>query len=86
VTRNDLKEISVEDVYAITLVIKMFRCSITLIFVFHLKTRQFDAINVFFNAKVDRKIHVYMSNEYAINDKCFLLNRDLYDLRKSSLL
>jgi hypothetical protein len=27
-----------------------------------------------------------MSNEYAIDDKCFLLNRALYDLRKSSLL
>jgi hypothetical protein len=84
--RDDLKKISTKDVYAITLIIKMFRCLMTLIFVFHLKTRQFDVINVFLNAKVDRKIHIYMSNEYAINDKCFLLNRVLYDLRKSSFL
>jgi hypothetical protein len=86
IARDDLKEISIENVYTITLIIKMFRCLMILIFVFYLKTRQFNVINVFLNAKVDRKIHVYMSNEYAIDDKCFLLNRALYNLRKSSLL
>jgi hypothetical protein len=72
-TRDDLKEVSTEDVYAITLIIKIFKCLITLIFVFHLKTRQFDVINVFLNVKIDRKIHVYMSNEYVRDDKCFFL-------------
>jgi hypothetical protein len=86
VTRDDLKEVSAEDVYAITLIIKMFRCLMTLTSAFHLKIRQFDVINAFLNAKVDRKIHVYMPNEYAIDGKCFLLNRALYDLRKSPLL
>jgi hypothetical protein len=38
------------------------------------------------NAKADRVIHVYMPDGYAIDGKCFLLNRALYGLRKSPLL
>jgi hypothetical protein len=57
-----------------------------LTFAFDLQTRQFDVINAFLNAKTNRVIHVYMSNDFVINEKCLFLIRVLYELRKSSLL
>lgn len=37
--RDDLKEISTKDIYAFTLIIKIFRCLTTLKFAFKLKIR-----------------------------------------------
>jgi hypothetical protein len=86
IIREDLKEVTTKDVYAATLIIKIFRCLMILTFAFDLQTRQFNVINVFLNAKTNRVIHVYMSNDFVINEKCLLLIRVLYELRKSSLL
>ena len=86
VVRGDLEEVSVEDVYAATLTIKIFRCLVALIPAFDMKTRQFDTIYAFLNAKADRTIHVYMPDGFAIDGKCLLLVRALYRLRKSPLL
>ena len=86
VVRDDLEEVSIEDVYAFTLIIKIFRCLMTLTSAFELKTRQFDAINAFLNAKTNRVIHVYTPDDFAVEKKCLLLMRALYELRKSSLL
>ena len=86
VIRNDLKEVSANDVYAAILIIKIFECLDALISTFDLKTKQFDVINALLNVKTNRIIHVYMSDDFAIDDKCLLLMRALYELRKSSLL
>ena len=86
VVRGDLEEVSAEDVYASTLAIKIFRCLMALTSAFGLRTRQFDAINAFLNAKADRVIHVYMPDGFVIEGKCLLLVRALYGLRKSPLL
>jgi hypothetical protein len=86
IVREDLKEVTTEDVYVSTLTIKIFKCLMILTFVFDLQTRQFNVINVFLNVKTNRVIHIYMSDDFVINEKCLLLIRVLYELRKSSLL
>jgi hypothetical protein len=86
IVREDLKEVTTENVYVSTLTIKIFRCLIILTFAFDLQTRQFNVINVFLNVKINRVIHVYISNDFVINEKCLLLIRVLYEFRKSSLL
>lgn len=79
VVRGDLEEVSAEDVYAATLAIKIFRCLVALIPAFDMKTRQFDAINAFLNAKADRTIHVYMPDGFSIDGKCLLLGAPCMD-------
>jgi hypothetical protein len=86
IVREDLKEITTKDVYVFTLIIKIFRCLMILTFVFDLQTKQFDVINAFLNVKTNRVIHMYMSNDFVINEKCLILIRVLYEFRKSSLL
>ncbi len=55
--RNDLQMIDFQNVYAITLISKVFRVLMTLIAAFNLKTHQLDAINVFLNAHNDELIY-----------------------------
>ncbi len=84
--RNDLQMIDSQNVYAITLISKVFRILMILIAAFNLKTRQLNAINVFLNAHNDEFIYCQMSDDYRLDKKIIKVIRALHEQRKSSLL
>jgi hypothetical protein len=84
--KNDLQMIDFQNVYAITLILKVFRILMTLITAFNLKTRQLNAINVFWNAHNDELIYCQMFDDYRLNKKIIKIIRALYKQRKSLLL
>ncbi len=57
------------NVYAITLISKVFRILMILIAAFNLKTRQLNAINAFLNAHNDELIYCQMSDDYRLDEK-----------------
>jgi hypothetical protein len=75
-----------QNVYAITLVSKVFRILIALVAAFNLKTRQLNAINVFLNAHNDELIYCQMFDDYRLDEKVIKIIRALYEQRKSFLL
>jgi hypothetical protein len=86
VIRSDLQIINSQNVYAITLISKIFRILMTLITAFNLKTRQLNAINAFLNAHNHELIYCQMSDDYKLDDKIIKIIRAFYEQRKSSLL
>jgi hypothetical protein len=86
VIRDDLQMIDSQNVYAITLISKVFRILMTLVAAFNLKTRQLNAINAFLNAHNDEFIYCQMSDDYRLDEKVIKIIRALYEQRKSSLL
>ena len=83
--RDDLQsthiEIDDQDVYAIILTFKMFKILMILMIVFHLKMKQFDAINVFFNSDYNENVYCYMFENYNIYNKMLKNLKALYDMR-----
>jgi hypothetical protein len=75
-----------QDVYAVTLVSKVFRVLMTLVAAFNLKTRQLNAINAFLNAHNDELIYCQMPDDYRLDEKVIKVIRALYEQRKSPLL
>jgi hypothetical protein len=87
VIRDDLQKVNnVQNVYAATLALKIFRMMMTFVVDFHFKIKQLNAVNVFLNVFNDEKIFCHMSNEYKQFKKILKLLRALYDQRKFSLL
>jgi hypothetical protein len=84
--RDDLQDADSQDVYAATLISKMFKLLMTLMTAFYLKTRQLDIVNAFLNAHNDELVYCQMFNDYRLDDKCYRVIKALYDQRKSSLL
>ncbi len=84
--RDDLQMIDPQDVYAVTLVSKVFRVLMTLVAAFNLKTRQLNAINAFLNAHNDELIYCQMPDDYRLDEKVIKVIRALYEQRKSPLL
>ncbi len=80
VMRDDLQKVNnAQNVYAATFASKIFRIMMTFIADFHLKIRQWNAVNVFLNVFNDEKIYCHMSNEYKQFKKILKLYRALYD-------
>jgi hypothetical protein len=86
VIRNDLQMVDPQDVYAVTLISKVFRVLMTLVAAFDLKTRQLNAINAFLNAHNDEPIYCQMPDDYRLDEKVIKIIRALYKQRKSLLL
>jgi hypothetical protein len=86
VIRDDLQVIDPQNVYAVTLISKVFRVLMTLVAAFNLKTRQLNAINAFLNAHNDELIYCQMSDDYRLDGKIIKVIRALYEQRKSLLL
>jgi hypothetical protein len=84
--RDDLQMIDSQNVYAITLISKVFRILMTLVAAFNLKTRQLNAINAFLNAHNDEFIYCQMSDDYRLDEKIIKVIRAFYEQRKSLLL
>jgi hypothetical protein len=65
VIRDDLQKINnVQNLYAATFALKIFRMMMTFVVDFHFKIKQLNVVNVFLNIFNDEKIYCYMSNEY----------------------
>ncbi len=86
VIRNDLQMVDPQDVYAVTLISKVFRVLMTLVAAFDLKTSQFNAIYAFLNAHNDEPIYCQMPDDYRLDEKVIKIIRALYKQRKSLLL
>ena len=50
-----------QNIYAITLTIRIFRALMILIATFDLETKQYDAINAFINSEIDKSIYCVSS-------------------------
>ena len=76
-----------QDVYVVTLIIKIFRAFMIIIIVFDLNTRQYDAINAFANNDIDELIYCKSFDDWKNTfNVLFFLLKTLYDLKQSSTL
>jgi len=66
VARGDLQE-QYGDTYAATLAARLFRALIALACAFNLKAMQYDVLNAFLNALLDRTL--YVRTPYSFQDK-----------------
>ena len=51
------------DTYAVTLIVRIFRTLMIIINAFDLKTRQYDAVNIFVNNEIDESIYFKSSTD-----------------------
>lgn len=86
VIKKDFQKMNIQDVYAVTLIFKVFRFLMIFVVAFDLKTRQLNAVNAFLNAKNDDSMYCFLSDDYKKLDKIMKMLRALYDQRKSPLL
>jgi hypothetical protein len=75
-----------EKTYAATLAGRLFRTLIAIAARFRLQMLQFDVVNAFVHAKLDRPIFIKMPPGHAQRNKILLLHRALYELRISPIL
>jgi hypothetical protein len=86
VVRGDLQQVY-EDTYAATLAARIFRFLVALMAAFGLKAFQYDVLNAFLNAEVNRKIYVQTPEGYVDQFGPLLrLWRALYGLKEAPLL
>ena len=86
IIRNDFQEFDIQNVYAVTLTIKIFKFLMTLTIAFDFRIHQLNTVNVFFNAQNDDLIYCFLSDDYRKSEKIMKIMRVLYDQKKSSLL
>ena len=86
IIRSDFQKFDIQNIYAVTLTIKIFKFLITLTIAFDFKIHQLNAVNVFFNAQNDDLIYSFLSDDYRKSEKIMKIMRVLYDKKKSSLL
>ena len=86
VMKNDFQKFDIQNVYAVTLTIKIFKFLMTLMIAFDFRTHQLNAINAFLNAQNDKLIYCFLSDGYKKSEKIMKMIRVLYDQRKSLLL
>lgn len=77
---------NIQNVYAATLIFKVFRFFMIFVVAFDLKTRQLNAVNAFLNAKNDKSMYCFLSDDYKKSEKIMKMFRIFYDQRKSLLL
>ena len=83
--KENLQQIN-QNVYVVTLIIKIFRALMIIVVVFDLKTRQYDAINVFVNSEINELIYCKSSDDWKKVNELLLLLRALYELKQSFAL
>jgi hypothetical protein len=80
VIRDDLQKVNnVQNVYAATFALKIFRMMMTFVVDFHFKIKQLNVVNVFLNVFNDEKLYCHILNKYKQLKKIFKLLRALYD-------
>ena len=61
--KNDLQSIE-QDVYVVTLTYKIFKTFMTIINVWNLKIRQYNAVNAFANNDINESIYYFFSKDW----------------------
>lgn len=84
--RENFQEINTQNVYAVTLAFKVFRFLITLVTAFDLNIRQLNAKNAFLNAKNNKFMYCFLSDNYKRSEKIMKMLWVLYNQRKFLLL
>jgi len=85
VARGDLQTLE-EETYATTLAAQTFHAVMALVAGFDLKTRQYDTVNAFTNARLPIPIYCQSAEGYERQGKLWRVLMALYGLRKSPLL
>ena len=84
--REDFQQIE-QNVYATTLIIRIFRALMIIVTIFELSTRQYDAVNVFANNDIDEFIYCKSFDDWKeTNNVLFLLLKALCELKQFSAL
>jgi len=86
VVRGDLQVSQFKDTYAATLAARVFRALMAIAAYFDLDIQQFDTINAFTNATIDKLIYVRYPDGYHVPGHCLMLHKALYGLLRSPLL
>ena len=74
------------DIYAITLARKSFKALVIIMTCFDLEIIQYNAVNAFVNAPLDKVIYIRIPPEYCERGIVLFLHKALYGSRKSPLL
>ena len=85
VVRGDLQQ-DWGETYAAILAARVFRLLIALIAGFGLLTAQYDVINAFLNANIDRTVYIHAPKGFQHLGKVLRLKRPLYGLKDAPLL
>ena len=84
--RDDLQHTK-QNIYAVTLAVRLFRTFMIIVAAYDLNTRQYDAVNAFVNSLIDKTIYCKIFEGWPDNfDVFLLLHRVFYDLKQSSAL
>lgn len=75
-----------QDTYAATLAGRSFRTFMAIAARYDMELKQYDAVNAFMNASLDRPVYMQMPPGYREHGKILRLNKALYGLRLSPLL
>jgi len=86
VVRGDQQAKGVGDTYAATLAARSFRTFMAIAARFDLELKQYDAVNAFVHAPLQKKVFMRMPMGYRQSGKVFCLNKALYGLRESPKL
>lgn len=86
VVRGDLQVKSLDDTYAATLAMRVFRCLMAIAAYFDLDITQMDAVNAFTNALIDEEVYCHAPEGFKQTHKFIKLNKALYGLAKSPKL
>ena len=83
--RKNLQQTN-QNVYAVILIIRIFKTFMIIVIVFNLNTRQYNAINAFVNSDIDEFIYCKLFDEWKEVNVLFLLLKAFYELKQSSVL
>ena len=78
--QSNLQESVYKDIYATTLIARLFKALMAIIIIFDLDCWQGDAINVFINSLINKVIYIKYPNGFGVKDKYLLLYKALYRL------
>ena len=76
-----------QNIFAVTLAIRIFRALMIIVAAFDLETRQYDVINAFINSEIDESTYCYSFDDWIeFKNILLLLLRTFYDLKQFSAL
>lgn len=84
--RGDLQLPTLQETYAATLAIKIFRAIMAIMCAFGLESRQYDLVNAFCNPKLNPSVYCKLPPGFEHLGGSLRLRRALYGLRESPLL
>ena len=84
--KNDLQQIQ-QKIYAVILIVRIFRALMEIVAAYNLETRQYDAVNAFANSSIDETVYCKSFEGWFRDPQIiFLLLKTLYGLKQSFAL